>query len=114
MHLFVRYGSTAKPTKPAKNPPTPLPIVSSPRANSFSSGETCRETAWGDCTTMIPATRPKVEHRTTIIQIDGRKWYQDSNRKNNRCPISKAATAITEILKFIKMCEKFLNIYINS
>ena len=89
MHFLVRYGSRPKPTKPPRNPPTPLPIVSRPRANSLSSGETCCATAWGECTTIIPATKPRVEHRAMIIQMYGTKWYQDSNRKKTRCAVSK-------------------------
>lgn len=95
VHFLVRNGSTASPTKPATNAPTALPTVNSPRANSLSSIETCRETAWGECNTIIPATRPRVEHRAMMIQMYDTKWYQDSNRKNIRWAISNAAQTKT-------------------
>ena len=92
VHFLLRNGSTARPTNPATSAPRALPTVNSPRANSLSSGVTYRETAWGECKTIIPATRPRVEQRAIMIQMYQTKWYQDSNRKKIRCAISSTET----------------------
>ena len=102
VHFLLRNGSTARPTNPATNAPRALPTVNSPRANSLSSAVTYRETAWGECKTIIPATRPRVEQRAIIIQMYQTKWYQDSNRKKMRCAISSTET-IKTIHQFFKL-----------
>ena len=89
MHPFSRNGSTMSPAKPAKKLPTPFPMVSSPRANSLSSGVTRRPAAWGECTTIIPASSPIEEQRRIMIHMKGTKWKHDSNKRKTRWAVSK-------------------------